>query len=148
MMTKRIFRSIFLVALAVFVAGTALTMGAVYRYYAGVYEGQIREEAAYLSAAVEELGLPYLEGLDRGAHRITWVGSDGAVLFDNEANQDAMENHADREEIQEALSGGVGESQRYSSTLSERSYYYALALSDGSVLRVSPTREMRRWASL
>ena len=90
-MTKRIFRSIFLVALAVFVAGTALTMGAVYRYYAGVYEGQIREEAAYLSAAGGNLGLPYLEGLDDGAHRITWVGSDGAVLFDNEANQDAMD---------------------------------------------------------
>ena len=137
MMTKRIFRSIFLVALAVFLAGTALTMGAVYRYYSDVYEGQIREEAAYLSTAVEKMGLDYLEGLSRGAHRITWVAGDGTVLFDNEADQAAMENHADREEIQEALAGGAGESERYSSTLSERSYYYALALSDGSVLRVS-----------
>ena len=136
-MTKRIFRAIFLVALAVFVAGTALTMGAVYRYYSGVYEAQIQEEASYLSSAVEKMGLSYLEGLDRGSHRITWIAGDGTVLFDNAADEAAMENHGDREEIQEALSGGVGESERYSSTLSERSYYYALALSDGSVLRVS-----------
>ena len=136
-MTKRIFRSIFLVALAVFIAGVALIMGALYNYYSGVYEAQIQEEASYLSKAVEEMGLSYLEGLDRGSHRITWVGSDGTVLFDNAANEEAMENHADREEIREAVEGGTGESERYSSTLSERSYYYALALSDGSVLRVS-----------
>ena len=136
-MTKRIFRSIFLVALAVFIAGTALIMGALYSYFSGVYEEQIQEEASYLSTAVEEMGLDYLEGLESGSHRITWVGSDGTVLFDNAANEDAMENHADREEIQEAMNGGTGESERYSSTLSQRSYYYALALSDGSVLRVS-----------
>ena len=136
-MTKRIFRSIFLVALAVFIAGTALIMGALYSYFSGVYEEQIQEEASYLSTAVEEMGLDYLEGLESGSHRITWVGSDGTVLFDNAANEDAMENHADREEIQEAMNGGTGESERYSSTLSQRSYYCQLALSDGSVLRVS-----------
>ena len=136
-MTKRIFRSIFLVALAVFIAGTALIMGALYSYFSGVYEEQIQEEASYLSTAVEEMGLDYLEGLESGSHRITWVGSDGTVLFDNAANEDAMENHADREGIQEAMNGRTGESERYSSTLSQRSYYYALALSDGSVLRVS-----------
>src|SRR5699024_6740861 len=85
----------------------------------------------------EDLGLPYLEGLERGSHRITWVNSDGTVLFDSAANEDRMENHLDREEIQEAMADGVGESERYSDTLSERSYYYALALNDGSVLRVS-----------
>ena len=137
MMTKRIFRAIFLVALAVFLAGTALIMGALYNYYSGIYESQIQEEAAYLSTAVEDLGLPYLEGLERGSHRITWVNSDGTVLFDSAANEDRMENHLDREEIQEAMADGVGESERYSDTLSERSYYYALALNDGSVLRVS-----------
>ena len=137
MMTKRIFRAIFLVALAVFLAGTALIMGALYNYYSGEYESQIQEEAAYLSTAVEEMGLTYLEGLDHGSHRITWVGADGTVLFDNAANEERMENHLDREEIQEAISGGVGESERYSDTLSERSYYYALSLGDGSVLRVS-----------
>ena len=51
-MTKRIFRSIFLVALAVFIAGTALIMGALYSYFSGVYEEQIQEEASYLSTAV------------------------------------------------------------------------------------------------
>ena len=137
MMTKRIFRAIFLVALAVFLAGTALIMGALYNYYSGIYESQIQEEAAYLSTAVEDLGLPYLEGLESGSHRITWVNSDGTVLFDSAANEDRMENHLDREEIQEAMADGVGESERYSDTLSERSYYYALALNDGSVLRVS-----------
>ena len=111
-MTKRIFRSIFLVALAVFVAGVALIMGALYNYYSGVYEAQIQEEASYLSAAVEVQGLGYLENLERGAHRITWIAGDGAVLFDNAANEEKMENHADREEIREALEGGAGESQR------------------------------------
>ena len=112
MMTKRIFRAIFLVALAVFLAGTALIMGALYNYYSGIYESQIQEEAAYLSTAVEDLGLTYLEGLERGSHRITWVNSDGTVLFDSAANEDRMENHLDREEIQEAMADGVGEGGR------------------------------------
>ena len=136
-MTQRIFRAIFLVALAVFLAGSALIMGALYNYFSDLYTDQIQAEANYLCEAVEDLGLPYLESLKKSPHRITWIDGDGTVLFDSAADAQALENHASRQEIQEALESGVGESIRYSATMAERSYYYALALTDGSVLRVS-----------
>ena len=68
-MTKRIFRSIFLASLLVFIASMVLIMGALYRCFSNEYEAQIREEASYLSTAVEEMGLNYLEGVERGSHR-------------------------------------------------------------------------------
>lgn len=68
------------------------------------------------------------------------VAADGTVLYDNRADESTMTNHADREEIQEALKTGSGEAVRQSDTLAEQTVYYALRLNDGSVLRVSSTQ--------
>jgi len=139
-MTKRIFRSIFSVALVVLAASLVLTIGALYRYFSDLYNEQIRAECRYIAGALEKLDDSYLDELDTGNHRITWVNTDGTVLYDNSADAAALENHATREEIAEAMSNGTGESTRYSSTMSQQTYYYAIRLSDGSILRTSANR--------
>ena len=72
--------------------------------------------------------------------RITYIAEDGTVLYDNQADAATMENHGDRKEIQEALKTGSGHAERISKTLSQKTLYYALRLSDNSVLRVSSTQ--------
>ena len=69
--------------------------------------------------------------------RITWIDTDGTVLFDNDNEADLLANHSDRPEIEEALLYGEGESVRESNTMEMRTFYYALLLSDGTILRVS-----------
>ena len=139
-MTKRIFRSVFLVAGAAFLAGLALVLGVIYEYFAGVQQIQLRAEAALAAQGVESGGAEYLSRLEGEDCRLTWVAADGTVLFDSQADSEAMENHLDRQEIQQALQTGLGESERSSSTLGERTVYVARRLSDGTVLRVSASR--------
>lgn len=74
------------------------------------------------------------------ANRITWIDRDGTVLFDSVAKAEDMENHADRDEVQQAMKTGEGESTRYSSTLSRKTTNYALRLDDGTILRLSGTQ--------
>ncbi len=62
------------------------------------------------------------------------------VLFDSQADESSMENHAQREEVRQALETGEGQSSRYSSTLLEKTIYYAKRLTDGSILRISISR--------
>ena len=96
----------------------------------------LASETLLAARGVEALGQDYLEGLESN-HRFTWVDIDGNVLYDSAANTQDMENHGDRKEIQEALSNQSGTSIRYSSTLSQRTLYFARRLEDGSVLRLA-----------
>lgn len=137
-MTKRIFRSVFLTAFAVMLACIALIVGALYSYFSARQEAQLATEARLAAAGVEADGLDYLEALGRrDGLRLTWIAADGAVLYDSNADAAAMENHADREEFAEALETGSGEGRRVSATLSEKTVYIALRLSDGTVLRAA-----------
>lgn len=136
-MTKRIFRSIFFVSAIVLLAGLALIMGILYQYFDGQLQKELQNEADYLSAAVERLGVSALQEMERPKERITLIGQDGTVLFDSQTNISEMDNHSGREEIQEAFASGAGASVRYSKTLSERTVYYAKLLPSGQVLRVS-----------
>lgn len=69
--------------------------------------------------------------------RITWIAADGTVLYDNDVMADTMVNHLDRPEVKEAFKEGYGESVRESDTLNMKTFYHALLLSDGTVLRLS-----------
>lgn len=69
--------------------------------------------------------------------RITWISQDGTVLYDNDADIGSMDNHATRPEVEEAFSGGEGETVRRSDTMNANTFYYAVRLEDGSVLRVA-----------
>ncbi len=139
-MRKKIFRSILTVAVAVLIAGMAIIMGSFYRYFGGVQKTQLTDELRLAAQAVEKNGIGYLETLDARRYRLTWVGPDGRVLYDTQADPDGMENHAGREEIKEAMESGEGSSSRYSATLLESTLYCARRLNDGSVLRISADR--------
>ncbi len=136
-MTDRIFRSIFLVALAVMLSVSALTMGMMYGYSSQEKRSELRREAAYIALLVETDGLAALEQIEAVDTRITWIGANGEIYYDSVAQEGTMENHADREEVREAFETGVGEGERYSATLSEKAWYYALRLEDGSVIRLA-----------
>lgn len=144
-MTKKIFRSILCVAAAVLLANLVIVMGCLYDYFGSVQETQLKDELRLAAYGVEENGPNYLEHLSERDYRyawtpdyrLTWVASDGTVLFDTLDSAENMENHADRVEVREAFAKGESSSVRYSTTLTERTLYYAKALNDGTVLRIS-----------
>lgn len=139
-MTKRIFRATLLVGVAVLIASLALVMGVLYSYFGRVQESQLRDELSLAAVGVEKNGTDYLRALQSHQYRITWVRTDGTVVYDTQADAETMENHAQRQEIQQALAAGEGESSRYSSTLLQKTVYYAQRLPDGTVLRLSAVR--------
>jgi two-component system phosphate regulon sensor histidine kinase PhoR len=144
-MTKKIFRSILCAASAVLLASLIIVMGCLYDYFGTVQEKQLKDELRLAAYAVETDGQDYLNKLTgrdyrytwTPDYRLTWIASDGTVLFDTLNPAESMENHADRIEVREAFAKGESSSVRYSTTLTERTLYYAKALNDGTVLRIS-----------
>lgn len=139
-MTKKIFKSIMLVSGIVFILGLAFVMGILYRYFGNEIKDELKKEAVYLSVAVESQGQEYLENIKFKDSRVTYIAEDGTVLFDSQADASTMDNHSHREEVVEASRQGTGESYRLSNTLSDMTIYYAVRLSDNTILRVSNTQ--------
>ena len=136
-MSHKIFRSILHVAAAVLLASLLIIMSYLYEYFAGVQERQLGDELSLAAAGVENYGESYLQTVKPGDYRITWIAADGTVLYDTIRPDTPEENHAGREEVKRALETGEGRSTRYSTTLLEKTIYYARRLTDGSVLRMS-----------
>ncbi len=136
-MTKRIFRSICFVVIVVFFAFVILIMGALYGYFSGVQQRQLKMQLELAAQGVAHEAASYFHDLTVRDYRITWIAADGTVLYDSDASSAEMENHLEREEIREALAAGYGESRRYSSTLMDRALYAAQRLEDGTVLRLA-----------
>lgn len=136
-MTKRIFRSICIVALAVLIASVALIMGGLYGYFSGVQHNQLKMQTDLAAQGVNNEGIAYFEELNAKNYRITIVDPSGTVIYDSQVDPLSMENHFEREEIKEALANGYGKSERYSSTLMEKTIYSAKMLDDGTVVRLS-----------
>ena len=138
-MTKRIFRSILAVSLAALLASLVLIVGVLHAYFEERVEQELRRQTDYIAQGVENEGMGYFRDLPSDS-RITWVAEDGSVLYDNREDAAAMENHAGRQEIRDAVSTGSGQAARYSDTLAQKTIYYALRLEDGSVVRVANTQ--------
>ena len=138
-MTKKIFKSILIVAGTVLLASIVIIMGCLYEYFSNIQKDKLADELDIAASAVELYGTDYLKTISSDRYRITWIQADGKVIYDTQAGADTMENHADREEVKQALAEGEGSSSRYSDTLMEKTSYYARLLDDGSVLRVSTT---------
>ncbi len=139
-MASKIFKSILSVAIAVLMATLIIITGVLYQYFGNIQEAQLRDELRLAAEATQQLGKEYLEKLDSDSYRLTWVKEDGTVIFDSHADAASMENHRNREEIEEALVYGTGNSIRQSVTLTEQTIYEAIRLNDGSVLRISVSR--------
>lgn len=139
-MTKKIFKSNILVAVVVLIFGIACVMAILYQHFGKQINTELEKEATYLAYGVEQNGMDYLNQIKEKDDRITYIAEDGTVLYDNQADSSSMENHSDRKEVQEALKSGSGRAERDSKTLSQKTIYYALRLSDNTVLRVSSTQ--------
>ena len=140
-MTKKIFRSTLLVAVCALLASLVLVMGYLYDYFAGLQSQALRDELTLAASGVSQGGENYLDMIDSNRYRLTWIAPDGTVLYDTQADAKTMENHASREEVQQALTTGEGESSRYSQTLLEKTIYVAKRMDDGSVLRICVSQQ-------
>lgn len=141
-MTKRVFQSIFLCAAVTLILTAVFTTLFQYRTARENLQTQIEEEATYISEAFDTVESGARASLfDRigkiSQNRITWISENGEVLYDNRADADNMDNHLSRPEVSEAASDGTGESERDSATRKTETLYYALRLSDGSLLRIA-----------
>ena len=140
-MTKRIFRSIVIVATLVLFVCFGVTLGILYSHYSELQWQQLGNELTIAQNGLEQYGEDYLDALSKGSFRFTWIDKSGSVLHDTEASYEEMDNHSDREEIMEAFAYGGGDSQRYSDTLTTKMLYKAVKLQDGSVLRISAAQD-------
>ena len=137
-----------MLALIALLAVIATTAGITLVYY-NLFQKQVQKDLRQNASLLVETelfqnaynngkkNLETLENLSSGNLRITWIDTDGTVLFDNDTNINGLTNHLDRPEIQQALTSGQGESIRRSSTMNMNTFYYALLLDNGTILRVS-----------
>ena len=144
-MTSKIFRSTVFVAVIVLLCSLGIVMGVLYSHFTQVQVQQLKNELSLAVTGTEQYGNAFLENVEADRFRITWIDTDGTVLFDTQADQTIMENHADREEIREAFESGSGSAVRTSATLTEQTFYEAQQLKDGTVLRISTNQESA-WA--
>jgi len=127
-MSKKIFRSIIAVAMVVLVSCLFIASSFLYDYFNKSQVTQLKEELFLVATNVDEAGAEYFDNYDSSMFRFTLIAADGSVLYDSQAKAEDMENHLEREEIAEALENGNGSSARYSSTLTELSFYEATRL--------------------
>lgn len=136
-MHKKIFRSSMLVTLLVLLSSIVLIMGVLYEYFESQLIREMQREAVYISTAIENEGVDYLNSIHDENERITLISSDGTVIADTMADAESLENHIDRDEVKEAIQNGSGTSSRYSDTLTEKIVYYAVKMKNGNILRIS-----------
>lgn len=139
-MRNKILKAILTVAGTALLACIVMVLGVLYPYFGNLQQNQLKDELRLAAQGVNELGVTYLEELQEQHDRLTLIASSGEVLYDSQVKAEEMENHGDREEVQEALENGTGTSSRYSNTLTEQYLYEAVRLEDGSVLRISESR--------
>ncbi len=139
-MKKRIFWSILFSSFLTLILASVLLTAALYGNFSAEKKRDLAAECGYIAAAYENSDIAWLAETGRESDmRITLVAPDGTVLYDSFAYINTLDNHLGREEVAEALLNGTGEATRMSDSLGEKTYYYALRLGDGSVLRVSQT---------
>lgn len=139
-MTSKVFKSVFFAAAVVLLASLVIITAVIYQYFGQLQQSQLKGELHLAAAGTQQMGTEFLYTQNTKNDRLTWIAADGTVLFDSHAEAASMENHAEREEIKEALLYGSGSSTRFSDTLTEETLYEATRLDDGSVLRISTSR--------
>ena len=136
-MHKKIFRSSMLVTLLVLLSSVVMMMGILYDYFESQLINELKREAAYISIAIENEGIEYLDSIENENERITMIAPDGTVIADTVADAESLENHSNRDEVKQAMQNGSGTSSRYSDTITEKIVYYAVEMKNGDILRIS-----------
>ncbi|MGO5314473.1 ATP-binding protein [Bilifractor sp. LCP21S3_A7] len=145
-MSHKIFKSTFWVSIVIFVLTMGVTAALLFSFLESRTLDELREEANILSYGIEAQGQEYLNRINTD-RRVTLIRRDGTVLYDNEADPSTMENHSNREEVEEAVKSGSGHSIRKSETMMRETIYFAQKLDDGTILRVAVTQDSI-WAIL
>lgn len=119
-----------------------VTLLGVTSIYYHLFENQVERDLHIFAETMVDSGIFTKENLEHVSFeskevRVTWIDSDGVVLYDNWTPAKDLENHLERPEIRDALALGEGESVRTSDTLQMNTYYYALRMEDGTILRVA-----------
>lgn len=149
-MTKRIFGGAFIVSLVAIISAVAMVLGVAYTKEQQLFKRQLEQQAMLLAATMENTSpdddVVSLRKLSHDIHgtfenRITYIGQDGTVLFDNEADPATMENHLGREEVVAAKQSGTGTAIRESYTMSEMTVYCARVIGYGCIVRVAGTMD-------
>ena len=147
-MTKRIFGGAFIVSLVAIISAVAMVLGVAYTKEQQLFKRQLEQQAMLLAATMENTSpdddVESLRKLSHDIHgtfenRITYIGQDGTVLFDNEADPATMENHLGREEVVAAKQSGTGTAIRESYTMSEMTVYCARVIGYDCIVRVAGT---------
>ncbi len=139
-LTKKIFYGIMAICVIAVITAIVLVTALMYGKSIDSVEEAVRRDSLLISHAVEECGGKYLDEADFDENiRVTWINSNGKVIFDSEKETDSLENHADRTEISQAFKTGEGSSSRYSKTIMKKTINHAVRLDNGSVIRVSGT---------
>lgn len=149
-MTKRIFGGAFIVSLVATISAVAMVLGVAYTKEQQLFKRQLEQQAMLLAATMENTSpdddVESLRKLSHDIHgtfenRITYIGQDGTVLFDNEADPATMENHLGREEVVAAKQSGTGTAIRESYTMSEMTVYCARVIGYDCIVRVAGTMD-------
>jgi len=139
-MRRKILLFSVLLAIIATIGTSVLVTVASYRDFFDAIKKEVKAEASYISIGYELAAEDYLDGINhQTGHRLTIISHDGTVIHDSATISEQMDNHLDRPEVQDALRHGTGESTRFSDTRREQTYYYAMLLTDGTVLRMSST---------
>ena len=143
-MKRRIYLNMLILTCMSIIVTSAVLIMTFYAGFAGQVENELENKAEFLKTALnlEADQCGYMENLDLSDTdiRITLVAPDGTVLYDNTIRDEAnLENHAEREEIKEASQNGFGEEKRLSETVGKETYYYAVRLGNGNIIRTAKT---------
>ena len=140
-MTSRLFKNIVFLGIVILLTVVSVFIFKLNENYQAKLYDDMREEAQLAMNGVAYGGIEYLESLDI-QNRITWINTDGSVLYDSYDDSDYSENHAGREEVAEAMKFGEGVSERYSDSLQETFLYYAVRAHDGTIMRISAEKRL------
>lgn len=140
-MRNKIQKSMLVVICVTLLSACAIWMAMFYFKTLDDMKEELKQETIYIQTAMEGYGGSYLEEMDSAqVHtRITLIDGAGEVIYDSREDEYTLQNHAEREEVKSALQTGKGEALRSSETVRKLTYYYAVLLEDGTVLRTSKT---------
>lgn len=140
-MRAKIQKSMLLLICAAVISSFVMLEIVFYVYSLNQMKKEVKQEVEYIVAAIDISGTSYLDEMDAAAvdTRLTLISEEGEVLYDSQEDEYTFQNHAGRKEIREALENGSGEALRSSETVGKRTYYYAVRLEEGTVLRASKT---------
>lgn len=140
-MRNKIQKSMLVVICVTLLSACAIWMAMFYFKTLDDMKEELKQETIYIQTAMEGYGGSYLEEMDAAqVHtRITLIDGAGEVIYDSREDEYTLQNHAEREEVKSALQTGKGEALRSSETVRKLTYYYAVLLEDGTVLRTSKT---------